>query len=422
MYNHQSQPASHTAAQIILQRCEILASLSEEPDCLTRGSFTPAMRRANGCVETWMRGAGMVVWQDTLGNLIGRYAAAGEAGPRPVKTLLFGSHLDTVRNAGKYDGPLGILVALAAVETLHRQAQRLPFAIEIIAFADEEGLRFQTSYLASRVVAGSFQSDYLALEDDQGTSLAEAIWAFGGNPTRLERSRKDPDELLGYCEVHIEQGPVLEARQLPVGVVTAIAGQSRIRLAFTGRAGHAGTVPMELRTDALCGAAEFILAVESLAYQQHDLVATVGHLAPEPDVSNVIAGRVRLSLDVRHCEDEHRYQACNDLEKQAQALCERRGLTLEWQLIDDNQATHCAPRLRQLMANAVGTAGYPVHQLPSGAGHDTVAMADLAESTMLFVRCRDGVSHHPDEAVDLSDVAVAVDVIGHFLELVAAEL
>ena len=249
------------AAQTVTERADTLGRLSEEPGRVTRRSFTDAMRQANAEVAAWMRAAGMDVRQDNIGNLIGRY----EANRPDAKTLILGSHLDTVRDAGKYDGPLGILVALASIERLHRLGARLPFAIEVICFADEEGVRFGSAYLGSKVVAGTFPRAYLDLRDADGITVAEAVRAWGGDPDALESERFQPGDLLGYCEVHIEQGPVLEAHDLPVGVVTGIAGQSRLSVGFEGMAGHAGTVPMELRRDALCAAAEFVVGVERLA-------------------------------------------------------------------------------------------------------------------------------------------------------------
>src|SRR5690348_10935756 len=259
------------SARVAMERCDILGGYSEESDRLTRRYGTAPMRQANEAVGGWMRTAGMAVRTDAVGNLIGRYEASTAGAP----TLLLGSHLDTVRGAGKYDGPLGVMVALACVERLQARGGRLPFAIEVLGFADEEGLRFHTAYLGSTVFAGTFDSDTLNQSDGDGVTLAGAMRAFGGDPDRLAASARHKDDLLGYCEVHIEQGPVLEAQGVPVGMVSAIQGQTRVSLTFTGVAGHAGTVPMALRHDALCAASEFILAVESLARKTTGLVATV---------------------------------------------------------------------------------------------------------------------------------------------------
>ncbi len=402
-------------ARSVMERIEVLARFSEEPDCLTRRSFSDAMRQANDAVAVWMRGAGMAVRQDHIGNLVGRYDATGER----ARTLILGSHLDTVRNAGKYDGPLGVLIALASVERLHERKERLPFAVEVICFADEEGLRFGSTYLGSRVVAGTFGPDDLHLADADGVTLAEAIRTFGGDPEALDAEARQPGDVLGYCEVHIEQGPVLEQHDLPVGVVAAIAGQSRINVSFEGEAGHAGTVPMTLRRDALCAAAEFVLAVEALAQEEPGLVATVGQIAVEPGASNVIPGHVSLSLDVRHQDDAQRTEARRRLNERAQAIGAARNVAPTWHVLQESPAVPCEAHLTGLLEQAVAMLGFPVVRLPSGAGHDAAAMADLAPVAMLFVRCKGGISHHPAESVNIEDVAVAIDVLSRFLELLA---
>lgn len=405
--------------QHILQRIETLAAISEEPGRLTRSAFSGAMRRTNSEVSTWMREAGMRVYQDTLGNLIGHYPSEHPRTTAQARVFIFGSHLDTVRDAGKFDGTLGVVLALACVERLHQRDKKLPFAIEIIAFADEEGLRYHTSYLGSQAVAGTFNRDDLERTDERGIKLSEAIMAFGGDPGRLEQARKDARQVLGYCEAHIEQGPVLEANTLPVGIVTAIAGQSRYRLTFQGQAGHAGTVPMHLRADALCAAAEFVLAVEALGQTCPDLVATVGQIEAQPGASNVIPGQVVLSLDVRHQADEQRQAAVETLLRQARSIGEQRRLGLECESIHESSATVCSPRLSGLLARAVRECGQAVSYLPSGAGHDAVAMAHLTEIAMLFVRCQGGISHNPAESVQVEDIAVALDVLEHFIALLA---
>jgi len=408
---------TESSARTIMERCDILGSFSEEPGRLTRRFATPAMRQANEAVAVWMRADGMSVRQDPIGNLIGRY----EASSADAKTLLLGSHLDSVRDAGKYDGPLGVLTALACVERLHERQQRLPFAIEVLGFADEEGLRYHTAYLGSKVVAGTFDPNALRLVDSDGIPMAEAIRAFGGDPDSLLGGKRKGDDLLGYCEVHIEQGPVLESLHLPIGVVSTIAGQNRISVSFVGEAGHAGTVPMSMRHDALCAAAEFVLAVETLARNQPGLVATVGQITAQPGASNVIPGVVRLSLDVRHQDDEVREQAYWRLEEQARQIGMARQVPPNWQRLQESRTVPCAPHLTQLLAQAIETLKYPVHSLPSGAGHDGVALSELTSVAMLFVRCRGGVSHNPAESVTTEDVAVAIEVLEQFLMLLAKE-
>ena len=356
-------------AQTVMERCDILAACSEEPDRLTRRFATPAMRQAQEQVAAWMRAAGMTVRRDNVGNLIGRYEAARCGAP----TLLLGSHLDTVRNAGKYDGSLGVLVVLAAIQHLHDHGQHLPYALELLAFADEEGLRYGTAYLGSAAVAGTFDPSDLRRVDADGIAMAEAM--------------RSPDR----------------------GVT------------FRGTAAHAGTVPMERRRDALCAAAEFVLAVESLALSRPGLVATVGQIAAEPGASNVIPGLATLSLDVRHQDDAVRAAACGQLQQQAAAIAGRRGVAMDWRPVQEHRAVPCAPGLTQLLAEAIAALGYPVVALPSGAGHDAAVLAALTGVAMLFVRCRGGISHHPDESVTAEDLAVALDVLRRFFTLLGQD-
>jgi allantoate deiminase len=355
------------------------------------------------------------VRHDNIGNLRGRYEGVAAGSP----TLILGSHLDTVRDAGKYDGPLGVIVAIAAVQRLHDAGTRTPFAIEVVAFADEEGLRFSSTYLGSRALAGSFDNSDLDRTDDTGVTLAEAIRAFGGDPARLGDDAWRESKLLGYCEVHIEQGPVLESRGLPVGIVSAIAGQARYRVTFTGEAGHAGTVPMRARRDALGAAAELVLVVEADARSHDGVVATVGQLTVQPGAANVIPGEVVLSLDIRHADDRVRGERTRNLLERAQEIAARRNIAIVSSLLGENPSVPCAPRFVALLAKAVDEQGLPVVHLASGAGHDVVAMSTLTDVGMLFVRCKGGISHNPAESVTAEDVAVAIDVLGRFLELLA---
>lgn len=407
------------AARSVMEHCDILGSYSEEPDCLVRPFASQSMRQANASVTTWMQAAGMTVQQDAIGNLIGRYEGRSEG----AKTLLLGSHLDSVRDAGKYDGPLGVMIALACVERLHQRQERLPFAIEVLGFADEEGLRYHTAYLGSRAITGTFDSSVLELTDTEGIPMTEAIRAFGGtpDPQALQTPRWQPSDLVGYCEIHIEQGPVLEARNLPVAVVSAIAGQSRITVHFVGEAGHAGTVPMSLRRDALCAASEFILAVEALGRDTAGLVATMGQVSVHPGASNVIPGQVTLSLDVRHQDDTTRERACRELEARASEIAQKRSVSSTWQLLQEHSAVPCSPPLMHLWEQAIEERGYPLLSLPSGAGHDAAVMSELTPIGMLFVRCRGGISHNPAESVMQEDVAVAIKVAEQFLYLLAKE-
>jgi allantoate deiminase len=352
----------------------------------------------------------MAVREDEAANLIGRYEAEQPGAP----VLLLGSHLDSVRDAGRYDGPLGVLVALACVEQLAAAQRRLPFAIEVIAFTDEEGLRFP-SFIGSRALAGSFPPEWLERTDNEGITLAEALRAFGGEPERINNAAYDPARLLGYCEVHIEQGPLLEAQNLPVGVVSAITGLQRARVGFIGMAGHAGTTPMNLRKDALAAAAEFVLAAESLARKTPGLVATVGEIAVLPGVSNVIPGHASISLDLRHQDDAVRQESYEKLIQSAKEIAKSRSLQLGWQPFQHMAAVPCDPAMREGLRQAILASGYEAVELPSGAGHDAAVMASLCPSAMLFIRCTGGISHNPAEAVIAADVAVAIEVLGRFI-------
>jgi allantoate deiminase len=405
-------------ARAVLERCEVLARCSEEPGRLTRRFATPALREARALVEGWMREAGLETRCDAIGNLFGRLPAAGggEAGDR---TLLLGSHLDTVRDAGRYDGPLGVLVALACVERLRERGQRLPFALEVVGFSDEEGVRYGTAYLGSAVPAGRFEEDWLERTDDDGVTMADALRAFGGDPAGLAAGRRSPDELLGYLEVHIEQGPVLDDRGLPVGVVTGIAAQTRARVTFLGAAGHAGTTPMDARRDALAAAAEWIGAVEAEARGRDGLVATVGEIAVEPGAANVIPGRAVASLDVRHADDRVREAALAALRERAGAGAAARSVEAAWEELQTTPAVPCSPALTDQLAAAAADTGQAAPELASGAGHDAAMLAAIAPVAMLFVRCAGGISHHPDESVQEEDVAVALDVTTRFVERLA---
>ena len=405
----------HSSATTAMERLDVLGAMSDEPDRLTRPFASEAMRRAHDAVTDWMREAGMVVRRDHIGNLHGRYE--GDAAGKP--TLIIGSHLDTVRDAGRYDGPLGVMVGIAAVQHLHDLEKRLPFAVEVIAFADEEGLRFSSTYLGSRAVAGTFDAADLGRTDGDGMTMAEAVTVFGGNPSRVDRDRWQGSRPLGYVEVHIEQGPVLEHLDLPVGVVTAIAGQSRYRITFTGEAGHAGTVPMRGRHDALAAAAEFVLAVEGKAAAHDGLVATVGQLSVYPSASNVIPGETVLSLDVRHPDEGVRIESTRQILESAREIAARRGVATRAEQLSESSSVACSANLQSLLAKAVEAEGITPAHLASGAGHDAVPMSALTEVAMLFVRCKGGISHNPAESVTADDVSVSIDVLSRFLELLA---
>jgi allantoate deiminase len=399
--------------RIIVGRCHYLAECTDEPGAITRPFASDAMRRAHVLVRDWMQEAGMTVRRDNIGNLRGRYESDGPG------TLLLGSHLDSVRDAGKYDGPLGVITAIAAVQRLHDEKRRLPFAVEVLAFADEEGLRYGSTYLGSRAIAGPFEWHDLERVDASGVRMSDAVRRFGGDPDLIVDDRWQSGDVLGYVEVHIEQGPMLEARGLPVGVVSAIVGQVRMEVEFLGASGHAGTVPMDRRRDALAGAAEFILTVEAAAATQEGVVATVGKLGVEPGVANVIPGQAILSLDIRHPSDRARVEFTEAMMARAREIAKRRKLSFEARAISENAAVRCAPRLKKLLAQAIKDVGQRSVELTSGAGHDAVVMSALTDVGMLFVRCKGGVSHNPAESVTIEDVAVSLDVLSRFLDLLA---
>ena len=381
-----------------MARAAALGEISEEPGRLTRRFGTPALTRAGERVAGWMGEAGLRVRRDAVGNLIGRL---GEGTP-----LVLGSHLDTVPDAGRFDGPLGVLAAIAVVE---RVAGSDTPALEVVAFADEEGTRFGTTYLGSTAYTGSFDGASLDLADGAGTTLRDAIRSAGGDPD-LATAAPVP-ELAGYVEVHIEQGPVLEREGLPVGLVAAIAGQTRARITLTGEAGHAGTLPMDARRDALAAASEVVLAVERLGRATAGLVATIGALSLTPNVGNVVPGEARLVLDVRHADDRVRRQAADEIRAEAGRIASARGVDAAWTLRYDVPAVELDPQLRERLAAAVRGLGLPVRELVSGAGHDAVVLSRVCPAAMLFVRCAGGISHDPRESVAEDDVAVALDVV-----------
>ncbi len=399
------------AARLLGRRLEELGRVSDDRDGLTRTFHSPAMRRANALVGRWMRGAGLAVREDAVGNLIGRI----EAGGRGAKTLLIGSHLDTVRDAGRFDGALGVLLPIAALGDLRRRGVDLPFAVEVLGFSEEEGVRFSSAYLGSKGYAGRLRAADLKLRDAKGISVRQVL-GIRAAPGPAHRARS----LLGYVEVHIEQGPVLESRGLATGVVSAIAGQTRARLLWRGRAGHAGTTPMALRRDALAGAAEFVLAAEAFARSHSPLVATTGAIAALPGAANVIPGEVVLSLDVRHPRDTGRRAALARLLALARGIASRRGLGLDWRQTQDDGAVACSTDLTALLARSVRAVQGRCPELTSGAGHDAVVISNLAPVAMLFVRCRGGLSHHPAEHVSPRDRETAQRVVVDFIEGLSA--
>jgi hydantoinase/carbamoylase family amidase len=390
-------------AERLMRRLAELATLSDMPGGLTRLFLSAPHKQAVETVGAWMREAGLSTHVDAIGNLVGR---KGEG-----KKLLLGSHIDTVRDAGWYDGNFGVLAAIEAVQA----AGDLPYAVEIVAFGDEEGVRFPQTLSGARAVAGTFDPAALAGRDANGVSMGEALLAFGGDPGGVAAVARRPEDVLGYVELHIEQGPVLEAEDLAVGVVTAINGASRFAVVVTGDAGHAGTVPMAMRRDALAAAAEMVVAVEAVGRAHGDLVATVGALAVHPGAPNSVPGRVNFSIDVRAPVDEARYEAVLAMAAALERIADSRNVDLSLTQTHDAPAVACAKRLQARLADAVASCGLHVRYLPSGAGHDAMAVADLCDVAMLFVRCKGGVSHTPAESISEADAQVAVDVLISFL-------
>jgi hydantoinase/carbamoylase family amidase len=394
----------------VLARAAALGEISEEPGRLTRRFGTRALREAGELVGEWMAAAGMDVRRDDAGNVVGRYAGTARDGRPP---FVLGSHLDTVPDAGRYDGVLGVLVGLAAVERLAARGERLPFPVEVAAFADEEGARFGVAYLGSAVYAGLFEPAWLHLVDESGTTVTDALRALGDDPDALPHALRPT--LAGYLEVHIEQGPVLEHEDLPVGVVTAISGRTRASIGLRGHAGHAGTLPMRWRHDALAAAAEAVLAVEEIGGREDGLVATVGTLSVEPGAANVVPGGATFSLDVRHVDDRARGRAVAEMREVISRIAAMRQVELDWEVLQETSAVAMAPWLRERLAEATEANGLRAASLVSGAGHDAVVLARVCDVAMLFVRCAGGISHDPRESVDELDVAVALDVVERFL-------
>ena len=395
----------------ILQRCDALARHSELPGGLTRVFLSPQARAAADLVLGWMREAGMQARLDAIGNALGRYE-----GERPAAAcLMLGSHLDTVRDAGKYDGMLGVVTAIECVHLLNAREERLPFAIEVVGFGDEEGVRFGTTLLGSRALAGTLDPRVLESTDAQGVSIAQALRDFGLDPQEIPSVRRKRGEVLAYAELHIEQGPVLEAEGLPVGVVSAINGFSRLRATLRGEAGHAGTVPMKLRRDALAAAAECVLAVERIARARPELVATVGRIEARPGAINVIPGEVQFTVDVRAPEDAAREQAVAAVRTEIAVIAEARSIGFEIETLQELGSSACAPWLMAQLERAVAGEGLRCLRLPSGAGHDGMALKAIADIAMLFVRCKRGISHHPAEAISAEDAGTGARVLYRFI-------
>jgi allantoate deiminase len=400
-------------AEVVITRCRSLASFSEDAGGTRRTFLSPPMRDCHREVSSWMQALGMTVSLDAVGNLRGWYPGASSGAPR----ILMGSHLDTVPNAGAYDGILGVVLAVGLVESL--DGMKLPFGIEVIGFSEEEGVRFGVPFIGSRALVGRVDEELLGRKDERGISVRKAIQDFGLNANEIAKAAPR-DDVLGYIEFHIEQGPVLENLHRPLGVVEAIVGQNRLEFSFSGCANHAGTTPMHLRHDALCAAAEWIVAVENAARQTAGLVATVGFVEAKPGATNVIAGEARATLDIRHAFDRIRTQALDNATAQAQAIAVKRGLSVKWRTLLAQNAVAMDPFLTNQIEQAIRHSGCEPHRMPSGAGHDAMILAEKVPAAMIFLRTPGGISHDPAESVHLEDVAKALECGLHLLAQLAA--
>jgi allantoate deiminase len=402
--------ADLAAGRRLMARLEAFADFTDEPRRLTRLFLSESHRRAAQAFIGWCGEAGLEAKIDAAGNVVARYQGKRAGAP----ALLLGSHIDTVRDAGKYDGNYGALAALAVVEALSARDERLDHAIEIVAFGDEEGVRFRTTLTGSLALAGNYPEDVLDQKDAQGVLMRDALLAFGGDPERAASIRRS--DVAAFVEVHIEQGPVLEAAGLPLGIVTAIAGATRLEVGVDGVAGHAGATPMGLRRDAMTAAAEMVLAIEAYARNElASLVATVGRLQVWPGATNVIPGHVQLAVDIRAPQDARRNGAVTDITERIEDIALSRGVRVSVAKAHDANAFVCDPNIITGLAQAVDAVGVPPRLLPSGAGHDTMAMGALCPAGMLFVRCKGGVSHNPLESITVEDCAIGLKALIHFV-------
>lgn len=400
-------------------RCDFLGGkpYSDEEDLLFRSFLSPGYHCTVKQVAKWMAEAGMATRIDPAGNLIGRYEGSTADSP----ALLIGSHLDSVRDAGRYDGPLGVMLGIECVDALNRAGKRMPYAIEVIAFGDEEGSRFPASMLCSRAVAGTLPAGDLDQADAEGVSLSDALIKSGLSTENFLDARREQGEILAYLEAHIEQGPMLEAKDLPVGTVTAFAGQRRYRVVVTGKAGHAGTTAMSLRRDALAATADAVLAVEQVGVAgPDDLVSTVGVLQVAPGAINVIPGQVEFTVDIRAGDAPTRDDAASEILARFEIIAAKRNVSFEVTPLQEIMPCPCDPELMALLDRSIDKVGVQPMRLVSGAGHDAMSFGDFCPVAMLFVRCRDGISHNPAEHVEQADVDVAFNVMLGFIDQLAA--
>jgi allantoate deiminase len=399
--------SSALSGEAIERRLRELAEFTDVPGQMTRLSLSPSHRKAADMLLTWFKAAGMTAEIDAMGSVVGRYGSASN----DAKTLIIGSHIDTVPNGGIYDGNLGVITGLALVEELSKQGKRLPFAIEVIAFSDEEGVRFPSALSSSRAIAGKLEAKALDEKDRDGISRREALIAFGCNPDDWQKCQRNPADLMGYLEVHIEQGPVLEAHLEPLGVVTGIAGTSRGTITITGKAGHAGTTPMSMRRDALTAAAEVILAIEKIARDSDGLVTTVGVVTIAGQAVNVIPGEVTISYDIRAGQDKVRVRGVAQAIGVAKEIAEARNCVAEIDMTYAAPAAESDPAFVSAFSSAIKKQTGQVIALPSGAGHDAMVFRNVCPQAMLFIRCKDGLSHHPEEHATVADIGAGAQAL-----------
>ena len=397
------------AAAQVMARCETLGTLSQDPSCLDRRYLTEQHKLANQLTSGWMIEAGMTSWQDAAGNIWGRYSSAVPNAPR----MILGSHLDTVPNGGKYDGMLGVVAAITLVALFNGEQKKFPYHIDIVGFCDEEGTRFGTTLLGSRALTGKWQDEWRRLKDENGVSLEQAMAEFGLNFDEVPSAAIPATDVLAYLELHIEQGPVLEQEHLPIGVVSAIAGAKRFNINVQGMAGHAGTVPMSMRHDALCASAEMLLAVESISQQRAGVVATVGKIENAPNGVNVISGKTVFSLDIRSEDDNLRDAVLAEILQKFEHIAALRNVKLEIEQTHSAPAVLCDEALKAALVKGVEASNIPAKILASGAGHDAMAMAELCPVAMLFTRCKGGISHHPAESITHQDVEASLSALHH---------
>ncbi|MEO9051242.1 MAG: M20 family metallo-hydrolase [Ginsengibacter sp.] len=397
----------------IQQRINELATFSDDLHSVNRLYGTKPFIDCGYKIASWMQDLSLETRIDNIGNIRGKLKSDNPH----AKTLVIASHLDTTSHTGRYDGILGILMGLDIIENIQSKNVSLPFHIEVIAFIEEEGIRFHTAYLGSQVVSGVFEEKLLETKDGEGNTLAAVLQSLNYNSDEIKKDAIPPEEWMGYFEIHVEEGPILYEKNIPVGIVSAISGHKKIEIEFTGKTGHAGTVPMSMRRDALCAAAKFISGVEKFASKEkRNIVATIGKINIPDSASNVIPGKVNCTLDIRSDDKQllsNAYEAINEL---CEKICDKRDIYFEWKLVQETEPVICSKKLRKLLSNSIAEKNIEIINLISGAGYDAVMISKVAPVVMLFIKCFKGASHHTLENVEDYDIAIALDISDHFME------